>query len=154
MFPRVMPYAWFLRGTIGFFLLLMCLTYPWWLTGEIGFNQSTDPEQLMCLSFPCFYHIYTSFRSCILLCGYSIGLLSSKKFSLIIFIKILFYLFLERGEGREKEGEKHQCVVSSHVPSTGDPARNPGLCPDWESNWQPFGSQAGTQFTESHQLGL
>ena len=24
---------------------------------------------------------------------------------------------------------------------TGDLARNPGMCPDWESNWQPFGSQ-------------
>ena len=29
------------------------------------------------------------------------------------FFKDLIYLFLERGEGREKEGEKHQCVVAS-----------------------------------------
>ena len=28
------------------------------------------------------------------------------------------------------------------------------MCPDWELNWQPFGSQAGTQFTEPHQPGL
>ena len=27
-----------------------------------------------------------------------------------------FYLFLERG----REGEKHQCVVASHVPPSGD----------------------------------
>ena len=33
---------------------------------------------------------------------------------------IIFYLFiLDRGEGREKEGEKHQCVVASHVSLTG-----------------------------------
>ena len=60
---------------------------------------------------------------------------------------------MERGEGKEKEGEKHRCVVASHAPPAEDLAHDPGLCPDWESNWQPFGSQAGTQFTESHQLG-
>ena len=31
---------------------------------------------------------------------------------------------------------------------------NPGICPDWELNWQPFGLQAGTQSTEPHQPGL
>ena len=40
------------------------------------------------------------------------------------------YLLSERGEGREKEGDKHQCVVASHAPPTEDLARNPGLCPD------------------------
>ena len=51
-----------------------------------------------------------------------------------------FYLFLERGEGTEKEGEK-QCVVASHVAPTGALARNPGMYLDWESNQRPFGSQ-------------
>ena len=37
-------------------------------------------------------------------------------------------------KGREKE-RKHQCVVASCVSPTGDLARNPGMCPDWESNW-------------------
>ena len=41
----------------------------------------------------------------------------------------------------EREGEKHQCVVASRAPPTGDMACNPGMCPDWESNHQPFGSQ-------------
>ena len=36
----------------------------------------------------------------------------------------------------------------------GDLAHNPGMCPDWESNRQPFGSQAGAQSTEPHQPGL
>ena len=45
-----------------------------------------------------------------------------------------FYLFLREGKGGI-EGEKHQCVVASHVPPTGDLACNPDMCPDSESNW-------------------
>ena len=41
-------------------------------------------------------------------------------------------LFISR-EG-EREGEKHQYVVVSRAPPTGDLARNPGMYPDWESN--------------------
>ena len=71
----------------------------------------------------------------------------------IHFLKLFIYLFLERGEGREKEGEKHQCVVASHTPPTGDLAHNPGTCTDGESNQQPFGLQVGAQSTELHQPG-
>ena len=39
------------------------------------------------------------------------------------------------------------------APPTGDLPCNPGRCPDWESNQQPFSSQAGTQYTEPHQPG-
>ena len=53
----------------------------------------------------------------------------------------------------EREGEKHQCVVVSHVLPTRDLAHNPGMCPDWESNWRPFGFQASTPSTEPHQPG-
>ena len=55
-----------------------------------------------------------------------------------------FYLFIfrERGKEGEREGEKHQCVVASWAPPTGDLACNPGMCPDWESNRWPFGLQA------------
>ena len=58
-----------------------------------------------------------------------------------LFFKI--YLFTLRQMGREgqREGEKYQCVVASGAPRTGDLARNPGMCADWESNWRPFGSQ-------------
>ena len=52
-----------------------------------------------------------------------------------------------------REGEKYQCVVASHMLPIGDLVHNPGMCPDWESNHQPFGSQAGTQSTEPHQPG-
>ena len=44
-------------------------------------------------------------------------------------------------------------MVASCVPPTGDLAPNPGMCPDWESNWRPFGSQAGAQSIEPHQPG-
>ena len=67
-------------------------------------------------------------------------------------LKILF-IFRERGREEEREGEKHQCVVASHVPPTGDLAHNPGMCPDWESNQRLFGLQASTQSTEPHQPG-
>ena len=46
------------------------------------------------------------------------------------------------------------CDCLTHTHPTGDLACNPGICPDWESNWQPFGSQARTQSTELHQPGL
>ena len=59
-------------------------------------------------------------------------------------------MFKERGREEEREGEKHQCVVVSHAPPTGDLACNPGMCSDWESNWRPFSSQASTQSTEPH----
>ena len=66
-----------------------------------------------------------------------IGIFSS------VFFKILF-IFRKRGRERERkgEGEKHQCVVASHAPPTGDLAHNTGMCPDWESNWRPFGLQS------------
>ena len=45
------------------------------------------------------------------------------------------------GREGEREGEKHQCVVTSHTAPTGDLACNTGICPDWELNWRPFGLQ-------------
>ena len=39
------------------------------------------------------------------------------------------------------------------MPPAGDLAHNLSLCPDWELNRRPFGSQAGTQSTEPHQPG-
>ena len=72
-----------------------------------------------------------------------------------IFFKDVIYLFLSRGEGREKERERNINVwLPLMHPPTGDLARNPGMCPDWQSNQWPFGSQAGTQSTEPHQPGL
>ena len=61
------------------------------------------------------------------------------------------YLFLETGKGGRKK-ETHQCVVASLTLPTG---RTPGPqpSPGWESNQQPYGSQAGAQSTEPHRPG-
>ena len=69
----------------------------------------------------------------------------SMKFSLFL----RFYLFFrEREREGEIEGEIHQCMFASRAPPAGDLACNPGMCPDWELNQQPFGLQASTQFIE------
>ena len=80
---------------------------------------------------------------------------------LIDFLKsILLIYFLEKGEGRGKERErnsdvreKHQSVASRTSPS-GVLAYNPGMCPSWESNHQPFGLRDVAQPIEPHQSGL
>ena len=48
------------------------------------------------------------------------------------FFKVYLFIFRVRGREGDREGEKHQCVVSSSVPPTRDLARNPGMCPDGE----------------------
>ena len=73
--------------------------------------------------------------------------------SMLKFLKKYFIYFHKEGKGRRKRGEKYR-LVAFYTPPTGDLAHNPGMCPDWESNWQPLGSQAGTQSTEPHQPGL
>ena len=75
------------------------------------------------------------------------GLLSS----FIFFWRFYLFIFRERRREGERDGEKHQCVVVSHTPPTGDLTHNPGMCPDQESNQRPFGSQAYAQSTEPHQ---
>ena len=66
----------------------------------------------------------------------------------MVFKKYFIYLFIFRKRGREgeREGEKHQGMVATHVPPPplGVLACNPGMCSDWELNQWPFGSQAGT----------
>ena len=69
----------------------------------------------------------------------------------ILFFK-RFYLFIFKTEGKRGR-KKHQCVVASDTSPTGDLACNPGMCPDWELKWRPFGSQADTWSTEPHQPG-
>ena len=74
----------------------------------------------------------------------------------VCFLKI-FYLFIfrERGGEGEKEGEKTLSGCLSRAPYQGpNLAHNPGMCPVWELNRRPFGSQAGAQTTELYQPGL
>ena len=62
------------------------------------------------------------------------------------------YLFLERREGREKE--KETSLGRLCTPPTRDPAHNPAMCPDWESNPRPLSLQGNAQPTEPHQSGI
>ena len=65
-----------------------------------------------------------------------------------LFFKDFIYLFLESGEREgERKGEKHQCVVASCTPSTGDLACNPGMCPRLGIELATLG------LTEPHQPG-
>ena len=74
-------------------------------------------------------------------------------FIYIFIYRFYLFIFRERGGEGEREGEKHQCVVASCAPPTGELACNPGMCPDGELNQRPFDLQAGTQSTEPQQLG-
>ena len=64
-----------------------------------------------------------------------------------------FYLFSETGREGEGKGKKHQ-FDASHMSPTEDLACNPGTCPEWETNRQPFSTQASTHSTEPHWPGL
>ena len=85
-----------------------------------------------------------------LVMGYFLNML----FNLNYFFKDFIHLFLESGREGERKGEKHQCVVAFRTPPTRDLVSNPGMCPDWESNWGPCSLQASTQYTKPHQPGL
>ena len=69
------------------------------------------------------------------------------------FLKDFIYLFSDRGEGRKRERNINMWLLLAH-PQLGDLAHSLGMCPHWESNQWPFGSQAGTQSTKPHQPGL
>ena len=69
------------------------------------------------------------------------GKLIENRVILSFFLRFDLFIFRQSGREGEREGEKQQCVVASHVPSTEDLAHNPGMCPHWESNQWPFGSQ-------------
>ena len=83
-----------------------------------------------------------------------ITVLQRSTFWISFLFKDFIYSLLERVREGERKGEKHGCVIPSHTPPSGDLAYNSGMCPDWDLNWRPFGSQAGTQSTEPHQPGL
>ena len=67
------------------------------------------------------------------------------------FFKILFiYLFIERkGKVGRETSTCERCINRLPLePPTGDPAHNPGVSPEWESNQQTFSLQAGAQSSQ------
>ena len=69
----------------------------------------------------------------------------------IFFLKKILLIFRAKGREGKREGETSMCGCLLYPP-TGDLACNPDTCPDWESSWWPFPSQASAQSTEPHQL--
>ena len=93
-------------------------------------------------------------------CGYIwievasiISALQSSFFLFFFFLRFYLFNFRKRERERVRVGEKQQCVFASRMLPMGDLAHNPGMCPNWESNQQPSGSQASTRSTEPHQPG-
>ena len=117
-------------------------------------TDKEDPQQaegqgvLVCLLF-----FFLNKHSCTLDVSSSVVVCFGVFSPLFKFFKILL-IFRERGREGEREGKKHWYVVASCMPPTGEQACNPGMYPDWKSNWQIFGSQAGTQSTEPYKPGL
>ena len=66
----------------------------------------------------------------------------------LFFKKDFIYILVEKG-GR-KRGRETSVYGFLSWPPTGDLARNPGTCADWELNRRPFGLQFGAQSTEPH----
>ena len=52
---------------------------------------------------------------------------------LLIFLKKILFIYFER-----VKGGKHQCVVASCMPPTGDLVSNPGMYTDWKSSGDPL----------------
>ena len=71
----------------------------------------------------------------------------------MIYIYIFSFLRGERERNKDVP-EKHSHQLPLARPQLEDLAGRPGVCPDWELNWRPLSSQAGTQSTEPHQAAL
>ena len=81
---------------------------------------------------------------------------------LYIFLKNIFvcvFTVFDRCEEGESKEEKHQCERATSISClcmctlVWGPTHNPGMCPDWELDRQPFALQDDTQPTEPHWSG-
>ena len=79
--------------------------------------------------------------------------LGNMGFSFFLFFKDFIYLFLERGEGRERGRETSMCGCPSHAPP-GDLACNPGLCPAWEPGTLWFAGQHSIHWATPARAGF
>ena len=71
-----------------------------------------------------------------------------------LFSKFFVVDFLERGEGREKKRKRNINWLPLACLPTGDLDCTPGMYPDQESSWWPFGFVGQHPATEPHQSGL
>ena len=73
-------------------------------------------------------------------------------FLFIIFLKD--FIFRERGREGERGRETSMCGCLSHAPNWGTRSATQACALTGNQTGDPFGSQAGAQFTEPHQPGL
>ena len=71
----------------------------------------------------------------------------------LLFLRFYLLIFREKGRKREREGEKHQCVVASHVPFHRGPGPQPRHVPWLEIEPETCSLWDNTQPTEPHQPG-
>ena len=73
---------------------------------------------------------------------------------ILCILKDFIHLFLEREREREERERKTHVWLPLVCPLLGTWRETQPCAPDWEPNWGPFDSQAGsTQSTEPHQPG-
>ena len=124
-------------------LCAVALPFSIWLNFYSGFKHSLcHSYPTSCCSLWKFFYLWS----------YNFSDYKSLKFIIFSFLKKISFIYFFR-ERRREEKERHQWVVVSCTPPTGDLAHNPGICPDWEWNQRPFGSQAGAQSTKPHKPG-
>ena len=149
----------FLAFTI-YHVLILTWVFPWILKGYVLLLQTltSPPDIIKNITF----HQELLFPP-----KFSSSIKSPFKISVCHFIFLDFiYLFLERGEGREKERERSNVSRLERyinwlplllgVPregggvGEGEQNHNPGICPDLESNWWPSTLHDYAQPTEPH----
>ena len=76
---------------------------------------------------------------------------------ILFYLSNFLFIFLERGEGREKERKRNIDVWERNInwfpligTSTGDQTQNPSMCPDWELNLWHFALWDSAPPTEPH----
>ena len=111
-------FLYFTHFTISLFFLHQTIQYIWYIEDSNWFSSPNSKS---------------SFLAPILLQPIPKFVPWNSQLTNFFFSFFRFFLFIFRQKGRkgEREGEKHQCVVASHMPPTRDLACNPGMCPDW-----------------------
>ena len=66
---------------------------------------------------------------------------------------IYLFIFSERGREGEREGEKHQCVVASHTPPTGDLATTQACALPGNQTCHPLVLRLALNPLDPHQPG-
>ena len=64
----------------------------------------------------------------------------------LFFLRFYLFIFREAKEREREEEKTAMCGCLLRAPYWG-PGLQPRHVPNWESNWQPFGSQASAQST-------